>query len=196
MRDITPIRIITAGVKMTSASILFYKSEDPYYEFMNFYKLPTPITIDGKLWQTTEHYFQAMKFYVPESPRYMEYVNIIHNCDGPMKAAILGRQKQKGGPAATWKVNKETDTRTLNDTMKEYSDVTLRPDWEDVKLDIMRKALEAKFTQIPDLKKLLKETGTRDLIENSPKDSYWGCGRDKKGQNMLGKLLVELRAKL
>jgi ribA/ribD-fused uncharacterized protein len=179
---------------MTTAPILFYKSENPYYEFMNFYKLPTPITIDGKLWQTTEHYFQAMKFYIPSSPRYMEYVNIIQSTDGPMKAAILGRQKQKGGFAGDWKVNKETDTRTLNAVIKDYPDVTLRPDWEDVKVDIMRKALEAKFTQIPELTKLLKDTGSRELIEASPKDSYWGYGRDKKGQNMLGKLLMEIRS--
>lgn len=181
---------------MSADQILFYKSDQPYYEFMNFYKPSKSIIIDNMSWSTTEHYFQAMKFYNPSSKRYMEYFEIIHSCDGPMKAAILGRQKQKNGPASTWKVNKESDQRTLNDAMKEYSDVTLRSDWEDVKDDIMRKALEAKFNQCEDLKKLLKDTGTKKLIEASPKDSYWGHGRDKKGKNMLGQILEEIRAKI
>ena len=40
--------------------IKFYNWNDPYYEFTNFYR--TPIKIDGKVWPTTEHYFQAQKF--------------------------------------------------------------------------------------------------------------------------------------
>lgn len=180
---------------MSNDQVLFYKSGEPYYEFSNFYK-PTTLTIDGKSWPTTEHYFQAMKFYNPSSKRDMEYVNIIQLTDGPMKAAILGRQKEKGGFAGDWKVNKETDTRTLNTVIKEYSDVKLRSDWDDVKVDIMRKALTAKFTQNADLAKLLKETGGKMLIESSPKDKWWGWGRDKKGLNMLGKLLEEIRSTL
>ena len=40
--------------------IKFYNWNDPYYEFTNFYRIP--IKIDGKVWPTTEHYFQAQKF--------------------------------------------------------------------------------------------------------------------------------------
>ena len=69
-----------------------------------------------------------------------------------------------------------------------------RPDWEDVKLSIMYKALLKKFGQHEDLKKLLAGTGYRQLIENSPYDSYWGCGRDGKGANYLGRLLMKVRA--
>jgi predicted NAD-dependent protein-ADP-ribosyltransferase YbiA (DUF1768 family) len=36
--------------------------------------------------------------------------------------------------------------------------------------------------------------GSQKLIEDSPTDSYWGCGRDGSGLNMLGVLLMELRA--
>jgi predicted NAD-dependent protein-ADP-ribosyltransferase YbiA (DUF1768 family) len=42
----------------------------------------------------------------------------------------------------------------------------------------MRKALEAKFTQIPEYKEFLLETGDLKLIEDSPLDSYWGVGKD------------------
>jgi hypothetical protein len=43
------------------AEIKFYRVSDPYGEFSNFYK--APIEVDGLEYPTTEHYFQAMKFY-------------------------------------------------------------------------------------------------------------------------------------
>jgi N-glycosidase YbiA len=72
----------------------------------------------------------------------------------------------------------------------------LRPDWEAVKDDIMREALEAKFKQRPSLRSLLLETGDAELIEHTRNDSYWGDGGDGSGKNRLGQLLMELRTKL
>jgi ribA/ribD-fused uncharacterized protein len=72
----------------------------------------------------------------------------------------------------------------------------IRGDWEAVREDVMRKALEAKFTQNENLKKLLLSTGTKTLQEASPTDVYWGIGKSGKGKNRLGILLMELRAKL
>ena len=43
-----------------SNTIRFYNRGEPYYEFTNFY--PCRVIIDGKIWPTTEHYFQAQKF--------------------------------------------------------------------------------------------------------------------------------------
>ena len=68
-----------------------------------------------------------------------------------------------------------------------------RPDWEQVKEDVMYKALQAKFSQHNDLRKLLLDTGERTLIEHSPHDSYWGDGGDGSGKNKLGELLMKLR---
>ena len=68
-----------------------------------------------------------------------------------------------------------------------------RNDWEGVKIDIMRKALLAKFLQHGDLRKKLKGTGKRALVERSPYDKFWGDGGDGSGQNWLGRLLVEIR---
>lgn len=58
----------------------------------------------------------------------------------------------------------------------------------------MAAILELKFTQNEDLKDLLINTHLKPLIHYS-KDSYWGCGLDGKGENMLGKLLELLREK-
>ncbi|CAF0713235.1 unnamed protein product [Adineta steineri] len=43
-----------------SSAIHFYDLDKPYGEFGNFY--PAPIQLDGFIWPTTEHYFQAQKF--------------------------------------------------------------------------------------------------------------------------------------
>ena len=72
----------------------------------------------------------------------------------------------------------------------------LRQDWEVVKDDIMREALKAKFTQNEDLRKILLETEDAILVEHTKNDRYWGDGGDGSGQNMLGKLLMELREEL
>lgn len=74
--------------------------------------------------------------------------------------------------------------------------IPLRSDWEQVKEEVMRKGLRAKFTAHPELAALLRETGTRQLIENAPSDFYWGCGNTGTGKNRLGILLMELRAAL
>ena len=74
--------------------------------------------------------------------------------------------------------------------------VELRSDWEDVKIDIMRQVLKSKFTQNPELKAKLIATGDTELIEgNNWNDRFCGVSRGK-GQNHLGKLLMEVRAEL
>lgn len=69
----------------------------------------------------------------------------------------------------------------------------MRPDWEDVKLDVMRSALRHKFSAHPPLVQLLLSTGDEEIIEQTSDDVYWGCGTNRDGLNMLGRLLMELR---
>jgi ribA/ribD-fused uncharacterized protein len=76
--------------------------------------------------------------------------------------------------------------------MSRSKDHPVRADWEDVKLEYVRKGLEAKFAAHPDLKKVLEES-TGDIEYASTTDSYWGIGADGKGENRLGELLMELR---
>lgn len=72
----------------------------------------------------------------------------------------------------------------------------LRSDWEAVKDDIMRRAVRAKFEQHADIRAVLLGTGEEELIEDAPNDSYWGCGKDGTGKNMLGRVLMEVRGDL
>jgi len=71
--------------------------------------------------------------------------------------------------------------------------IKLRPDWEDVKENIMMIALRAKFDQYPELKQLLLSTAGKSLVEHTENDNYWGDAGDGSGLNRLGNLLVELR---
>ena len=68
-----------------------------------------------------------------------------------------------------------------------------RSDWFDVNVDVMRKAVHAKFTQNQALKELLLSTGDHPLVQIKPGDWFWGTGPDNNGKNMLGELLMELR---
>jgi ribA/ribD-fused uncharacterized protein len=72
----------------------------------------------------------------------------------------------------------------------------LRSGWENVKDDIMREALRAKFTQHAELRSLLLSTGDAELVEHTKKDDYWGDGSGGTGKNRLGQLLMELRGQL
>lgn len=72
----------------------------------------------------------------------------------------------------------------------------LRDDWESVKVEVMRKALRAKFTQHDELKTLLLSTGDAKLVEHTTNDSYWGDGGDGRGRNMLGQLLMQVRSEI
>jgi len=71
-----------------------------------------------------------------------------------------------------------------------------RPDWDLVKVEIMRKMLKEKARQHEYVRRKLLATGDRELVENSWRDSFWGWGPNRDGQNMLGKLWMEVRATL
>jgi N-glycosidase YbiA len=43
-----------------TAEVRFYQAGDAYGAFANFSR--HPVRIDGRLWPTAEHYFQAQKF--------------------------------------------------------------------------------------------------------------------------------------
>jgi len=72
----------------------------------------------------------------------------------------------------------------------------LRSDWEAVKVAVMRKAVQAKFEQHRDLIALLLATGEATLVEHTPNDEFWGDAGDGSGRNMLGQVLMDVRALL
>lgn len=71
-----------------------------------------------------------------------------------------------------------------------------RADWLEVNVAMMDKVLRKKFLQHRSLRHMLRDTGSRELIENSPIDRFWGIGNDGRGRNELGKALMRLREEL
>jgi ribA/ribD-fused uncharacterized protein len=71
--------------------------------------------------------------------------------------------------------------------------VTMRDDWDAVKIDVMRELLRQKFAPGSELARLLVETGAAEIVEgNTWGDRFWGeC--DGEGENWLGRLLMEVR---
>ena len=66
--------------------------------------------------------------------------------------------------------------------------------WDSQRDDVMRRAVEAKFSSSLELRQLLLSTHNHPLL-SIKRDSYWGVLPDGSGENRLAELLMELRAK-
>ena len=74
--------------------------------------------------------------------------------------------------------------------------VSLRADWEDIKVNVMRDVVKAKFEQNGDLKDALLATNDAYLEEgNTWGDRTWGTVNGS-GANLLGQILMNVREKL
>jgi len=73
--------------------------------------------------------------------------------------------------------------------------IQLRPDWDDIKIGVMREITEAKYDQHPDLKAKLLGTRGMELIEgNTWNDTFWGMSlHTGRGKNHLGRILMAYR---
>jgi len=72
----------------------------------------------------------------------------------------------------------------------------IRKDWKKIKVVIMTRAVYTKCRTYPEIAQKLLETEDRKLVENSQYDYFWGCGRDRRGGNQYGSVLMNVRAKL
>ena len=126
-------------------------------------------------WPCAEHFYQAQKFAGVEGDEARELRAAILRAPSPEAAAGLARRAERERPHLR------------------------RRDWSTTKVSVMRSALMAKFTQHEGPRELLLSTlqpRPAVLVEASPHDTYWGGGRDGRGSNHLGRLLMELRAEL
>lgn len=92
----------------------------------------------------------------------------VRNCKTPSGAAKLGRTPHE----------------------------SYRPDWDQVKDDVMYTAVWAKFAQHPDLAEILLSTGDEVIVEHTSNDSYWADGGDGSGRNQLGLTLMKVRERM
>lgn len=148
-------------------SIKFYQVKGKYGCFSNFSK--HEVVYNNTTFPTSEHFFQAMKFVdndlKPFSDEHEILFNRIREASNPTLAKKLGRSRS----------------------------VSIRPDWEKEKFNIMCVILIHKFNQHEDCLEILLDTGDLELIEHSSNDSVWADGGDGSGLNLLGKALMVAR---
>jgi ribA/ribD-fused uncharacterized protein len=69
-------------------------------------------------------------------------------------------------------------------------------DWKEKRRVWMTRALYRKVMEYDEVKASLLETADSLIIETSLYDHFWGIGRDQRGQNMLGKVWMDIREKV
>ena len=152
--------------------ILFYRPQNPYGSFANFSQ--HSVEYKGFKAKTSEHMFQAMKFY----PAHPVIFHMILRKDTPREAALAGRD-------TTLPLRADWDYPIVSDPKGTCISLT-----KDL---VMYEILKDKFTRYSELKELLLSTRGKFLVEDSPIDYYWGWGEDHSGKNMLGRILVLIR---
>ncbi len=137
-------------------------------------------------------------FYTPQEQPYGCFSNFsrhgftLDNMYWPTSEHYFQAQKFTGTP--------HLEAVRLARTPKEAANIgrdrkrPLRPDWEQVKDDVMRRAVLAKFSAHTSIRAVLLGIGDEEIMENAPKDYYWGIGAGGTGKNMLGRILMEVRA--
>ena len=117
---------------------------------------------------------------------------------------IWGKKFQTAEHAYQWKKfensNSEIADAIFNATspneVKKISDAhkdKISPEFYDINIEIMEEILRAKLTQHEKVRRILKESGNKKIVENSPVDSFWGVGPDGNGENVLGKIWMKIR---
>lgn len=71
-----------------------------------------------------------------------------------------------------------------------------RKDWNKVKLTVMTRGTYIKCRTHQEIAKMLLDTGDIEITEVSLYDYFWGLGRDQRGENAFGKMLMDIRDKL
>jgi type I restriction enzyme S subunit len=150
-----------------SECVVFYTTTAPFGGLSNMAS-GYPIAVNGERIRTSEALYQACRF-----PRRPDVQQFIIEEPNPLVA------KRKTVP---------------------YRHET-RADWDAIRHKIMRWSIHVKLAQnYARFGELLLETGDRPIVEQSRKDDYWGAFVKEDGllvgQNVLGRLLMELRLRL
>lgn len=144
--------------------IYFYQSGQPYYEFTNFFA--SPINVDGKVWPTSEHYFQAQKY--ASNPGLQE------------------RIRRAATPREAFNITREPGNDRFKDPNWDNSRYQAMLKAVRAKFNQnqnLRKLLLDTGNAV-----LVENAGANDAV--------WGAGADFRGTNHLGRILMHVRDEL
>ena len=158
----------------TDNKILFFSRDQVDFGFLsNFYLCD--LHIDQHYWPHVEAYYQAQK---SENSQFQDEILKKEN---PSWSKYVGDSRIG-------------DRRLSKKSWFRKHPEDLRPDWAQIKIEVMKKALNAKFTQNINLQLALLNTLPAELVEDSENDSFWGTGKENDGKNILGNLLMDIRS--
>lgn len=70
------------------------------------------------------------------------------------------------------------------------------PNWDEIRTSVMAEIVTAKADQNKGFRDLLLKTNQNKITEKSPSDAFWGTGKDGKGKDHMGKILMQVRDEL
>ena len=103
------------------------------------------------------------------------------------------KQRHKGPKKTTAEARNTEIVRTADGR---YVLRRIRKDWSKIRRVIMTRAIYTKCRTHPEVAQRLLETGEKTLVETTQFDYFWGCGRDRRGRNIYGAVLMDVRKKL
>jgi ribA/ribD-fused uncharacterized protein len=150
--------------------MIFFNSYSPQWGWMsNFWPAPIRVPVGGgfgdkQSFPSAEHLYQFSKW----DRRGVDQRELMD--------AICGLNEVDAASAKRW-----------------GRKVRVRPNWEGMKLKVMRNVLREKFAQHHDLAVRLAETDDELLLHLSPWDKFWGVSETRVGLNRLGQLMMQRR---
>ena len=150
-----------------AGSAVFNKTKEKWGEFSNMCA-GFPLRVNGAAIRTAEALYQALRF--PDHPE--------------VQRQIIDEPSPKGAKMKSKKHRKELG----------------RKDWDQIQVQVMWWCLRVKLAQnLDNFGAALWITESRPIVEESAADMFWGA-KDRGdgtlvGANVLGKLLMELRAR-
>lgn len=148
-------------------AVVFHKTKERWGELSNMAS-GFPLIVVGSVWPSSEALYQACRF--PDLPDVQLLI-------AEQTSAMAAKMRSKPHRSAT------------------------REDWPRIRVRIMRWVLRVKLAQhMNAFGNVLLATGDSSIVERSSKDRYWGAIESDdgtlEGENVLGRLLMELREEL
>ena len=161
-------QIITLYV-VKDNSIEYYSKSKKERKWLSTFFKANPFQFNDFTFSTVEHAYHSQKM-DNSDPKYKDYAQQFTEDITPEEAKALGSKK----------------------TFDE-NELELRPDWDEVRLQLMEDISRAYYMANSKMKKKLIDTGDKVLLHKGPRiDSFWGIKKDG-GFNHHGKILMKLR---
>jgi ribA/ribD-fused uncharacterized protein len=105
-------------------------------------------------------------------------------------------QAMKFESAELRKIILESDHPSKAEKIAKKNKKVVRKDWGQLKETYMTRGIYIKCRTHNEVADALLATSDQKIVESTQYDYYWGCGRDGRGHNTFGKVLVAVRDKL